>query len=166
MPYIKHELEAFGIKVLAPQFPDQGLARAQFWMPFLEQLGVDENTIIIGHSTGAIAAMRIAETHKLLGSVLVGAYASDLGLETEKQSGYFDNPWRWQPIKDNQQWIVQFASTDDPWIPASESRLVHQNLATEYYESTDQGHFGGDYYKPEFPELLAVLKKKLKIISA
>ena len=161
-PYLKNELEKLGLLVVAPQFPDADLARASYWLPFLIELGVDENTIIVGHSTGAIAAMRIAENNKLLGSIFVGAYASDLGLETEKLSGYFDTPWDWQAIKDNHQWIVQFASTDDPWIPAAESRLVHEKLDTEYYESTDQGHFGGDYYKPDFPELLAVLKKKLE----
>ena len=30
-----------------------------------EELGVDENTIIIGHSSGACAAVRFAETHKV-----------------------------------------------------------------------------------------------------
>ena len=40
---------------------------SSIWLPFMkDELGVDENTIIIGHSSGACAAVRFAETHKVL----------------------------------------------------------------------------------------------------
>ena len=46
-------------------------------MPFMkDELGVDEQTIIIGHSSGACAAVRFAETNKVAGIILVGAYTS------------------------------------------------------------------------------------------
>ena len=42
---------------------------SSIWLPFMkDELGVDENTIIIGHSSGACAAVRFAETHKVLTS--------------------------------------------------------------------------------------------------
>jgi hypothetical protein len=34
-------------------------------------------------------------------------------------------------------------------------------LHTDYYELPDQGHFGGDYFKETFPELLDALKRKI-----
>jgi predicted alpha/beta hydrolase family esterase len=71
----------------------------------------------VGHSSGALAAIRVAEICPILGSVLVGAYHTDLGIEKEKLSGYFDRAWNWKKIKTNQNWIVLFASQDDPWIP-------------------------------------------------
>lgn len=158
-PYLKTELEKLGIKVEAPQFPDADLARASYWIPFLKDvLKTDEQTIIIGHSSGAIAAMKFAEQNRLLGSVLVGTYHTDLGLETEKLSGYFDSPWDWEAIKKNQQWIIQFADTSDPWIPIEEARYVHEKLNTDYHESTHQGHFGGDHYKETFPEAVMAIK--------
>ena len=43
-----------------------------------EKLAVDENTIIIGHSSGACAAIRYAEENKVVGLVLVGAYTSGI----------------------------------------------------------------------------------------
>ena len=162
-PYLKEELERFGVKVEAPQFPDALLARSSYWLPFLEhELKPDANTIIVGHSSGAIAAMRYAETHHILGSALVGTYYTDLGMETEKLSGYFDTPWKWNNIKENQKWIIQFAGLNDPWIPIDEARVVRDKLQTDYYESPDQGHFGGDYYKETFPELLEAIKGKIK----
>ena len=125
LPYCKNELEKLGVLVITPQFPDSYLARSSIWLPFLkDQLKVDENTILIGHSSGALAAMRFAEKNPILGSVLVGAMHTDLGVETETLSGYYNKPWNWQAIKDNQQWIVQFASTDDPWIPIQEPRFI------------------------------------------
>lgn len=160
IPYVKAELEKIGFIVLAPQFPDTPLAREKYWIPFLkDELNADENTILIGHSTGAIAAMRFAEKNKILGSVLVGGYITDLGMETEKLSGYFDRPWNWETIKNNQRFIIQFASIDDPWIPINEPRQLHKNLNTEYYECTDEGHFMTD----TFPELVTALKKQLLV---
>ncbi len=161
-PYLKKELEKLGVSVIASEFPDNDLARESYWLPFLKNdLGSDEHTILVGHSSGAIAAMRLAETNKLLGSVLVGAYHTDLGFSTEKQSGYFNRPWDWKSIIQNQKWIIQFASINDPWIPIEEARFVHEKLNTEYHEFLDQGHFGGDYTKLEFPELLEAFKLKL-----
>ncbi len=163
-PYVKSKLEKKGFTVLAPQFPDAPLCREKYWLPFLKELGADESTILIGHSTGAIAAMRFAESNRILGSVLIGSYVSDLGMETEKLSGYFDRPWKWNAIKNNQTFIIQFASTDDPWIPITEARAVHENLNTEYYEFTDEGHFGGDDEKLEFPELVNAVSNQLKAV--
>lgn len=160
-PYIKEGLSKLGIEVIDRDFPDSDIARAKYWLPFIKELGTDENTILIGHSTGAIASMRFAEENKILGSVLVAGNHTDLGNEREKESGYFDKPWNWEAIKNNQQWILQFNSTDDPWIPIEEAHFVHDKLETDYHEFTDQGHFGGDRDKETFPELLEALKKKL-----
>jgi serine hydrolase len=162
-PYLKRELSKLNIKVDAPQFPDTDLARSCYWLPFLEhELKADENTIIVGHSSGAIAAMRFAETHRILGSALIGAYYTDLGVLNEKLSGYFDTPWNWEAIKHNQKWIIQFAGANDPWIPINEAHVIRDRLQTDYYESPDQGHFGGDYFKETFPELLQAIKRKIE----
>lgn len=160
-PYITVELEKLGVKVINVKFPDQLLARAQYWLPFIKELGADENTILIGHSSGAVAALRYAENNKILGSVLVGVYYTHLDSEDEKNSGYFDKPWNWQSIKNNQKWIIEFASVDDPFIPIEQPRFIHEKLSTEYYEATDQGHYGGRDGKVTFPEMLKPLKDKL-----
>ena len=162
-PYVKKELEKLGLKVIARDFPDPVLARAKYWLPFLKKLGADKNTILIGHSSGAVAAMRFAEENKILGSVLVGACYTDLGDEMEKKSGYYEKPWNWQNIKNNQKWIIQFASKDDPWIPIKEARFIHQRLNTEYYEYEHEGHFGADREYPKFPKLVEVVKAKLGV---
>ncbi len=163
-PYVKNNLEAKGYKVISETMPDNVLARESQWLPFLkDKLEADENTILVGHSSGAVAAMRFAENNKIFGSVLVGACYTDLGDEDEKASGYYSRPWQWDKIKANQNWIIQFASTDDSYIPIEEARYIHERLDSEYHESNHEGHFGEDKGKTEFPELVGVVTQKLNV---
>lgn len=161
-PWLKAELSKLGVTCNTPDMPDAVEAKASIWLPYIQDiLQADDNTILVGHSSGAVAAMRYAETHKLSGSVLVGAYYTDLGYDDEKAAGYFDTPWNWDSIKANQPWIAIFASTDDPYIPIAEPQFMRDKLKAEYHEFTDQGHFGMPKPKLEFPELLTILKPHL-----
>ena len=79
-------------------WPNVGLAQIPF---LLDTLQVDEHTIIIGHSSGAVAAMRLAEKQPVLGIVLVAACHTDLGMKSERVAGYYSRPWLWDKIKEN-----------------------------------------------------------------
>lgn len=161
-PSVKKSLEAHNIQVFAENMPDPELARKDIWLPFIENhLKADESTVAVGHSSGAVAIMRYLENHKLLGAVLVGACHTDLGYESEKVSGYYDDPWQWELISQNAGWIIQFASQDDPYINVSEPRFIHERLNSEYHEYTDQGHFGDDIGKTEFPEMVEAILRKI-----
>ena len=107
---MERDLAALGLEVINQTFPDNVRARAAIWLPFLEELGADEQTVLIGHSSGAQAALRFAETHRVLGSVLVGVCHSDLGDVGERASGFYRDPWRWPEIRRHQQWIGIFLS--------------------------------------------------------
>lgn len=158
IPWLKAELEQRGFEVLNPTMPDNEEAKRSVWLPYLEnECLADHNTIIVGWSSGAVAAMRYAETHTILGSVLIGACHTDTGDPMEKISGYYDEPWNWDAMQKNQQWIGQFASTDDPVIPIEESRFIHEKLNSEYREYTDKKHFGWPEPMPTFPDLLEII---------
>jgi predicted alpha/beta hydrolase family esterase len=160
LPCLERELRALGLVVINQTFPDNVRARAQYWLPFLEKLGAGEDTVLIGHSSGAVAAMRYAETHRLWGSVLVGVCHTDLGDSGEAASGYYRDPWQWPQIRANQQWIAIYHSTDDPHIPAAEARFVAAQLKCSYFEFTDRGHFVDSR---EFPEVVEYLRRKLTL---
>jgi pimeloyl-ACP methyl ester carboxylesterase len=157
-PWLERECAALGLRVINQTFPDNVKARARFWLPHLEQLGADENTILIGHSSGAVAAMRYAETHRLFGSILVGVCHTDLGDSGEAESGYYSAPWQWERIRDNQRWIAIYQSTDDPLIPIAEPRFVAKQLKCSYFELEDRGHFTN---ARDFPEVLQYLRRKV-----
>ena len=65
--------------------------------------------------------------------MLVAAYTSDLGDATERESGYFNRPWRWDAIKANAGFIVQFASADDPFLPWREQQQVADALGADLH---------------------------------
>jgi len=160
LPYLERELTALGLTVINRTFPDNVKARAEYWLPFLEELGADDNTLLIGHSSGAVAAMRYAETHRLLGSVLVGVCHTDLGDSGEAASGYYRLPWQWERIRGNQNWIAIYQSTDDPLIPVAEARFVAARLKCSYFESNDRGHF---LDSQEFPEVVQFIRRQLNL---
>ena len=158
LPYLERELTALGLEVINQTFPDNVKARAQYWLPHIESLGADERTILIGHSSGAVAAMRYAEAHQLLGSILVGVCHTDLGDSFEAASGYYETEWQWQRIRDNQQWIAIYSSTDDPHIPIAEPRFIAAQLRCSYFEFTDRGHF---IDTRRFPDVVNLVRRKL-----
>ncbi|KAL4612840.1 putative hydrolase RBBP9 [Arapaima gigas] len=147
-----------GVTCLLRNMPDPVTARESIWLPFMErELHCDDRTVVIGHSSGAVAAMRYAETHRLYAVVLVGAYTSDLGDDNERESGYFSRPWEWEKIQGNCQHIVQFGSTDDPFLPWNEQQLVADSLQARLHKFTDRGHF----QNTQFPELIGAVRELL-----
>ena len=158
LPWLERELTALGLDVTNETFPDNVRARASIWLPHLETLGADDHTILIGHSSGALAAMRYAETHRLAGSILVGVCHTDLGDRLESASGFYATPWQWQRIREHQKWIAIFSSSDDPHIPIAEPRFVAAQLRCSYFEFTDRGHFVD---QRQFPEIVEVVRRRL-----
>jgi len=158
LPFVERDLGALGLDVVNETFPDNVHARASRWLPHLEALGADEHTVLIGHSSGAVAALRYAETHQVFGSVLVGVCHTDLGDAGERASGYYRDPWRWQDIRRHQQWSAVFHSTDDPLIPVHEARHVAARLGASYFELSGRGHF---VERGPFPELVQFVRRRL-----
>jgi hypothetical protein len=139
--------------------PDPYDAKESIWLPFIKKdLGCDENTILIGHSSGAEATMRLLETEKVVGAVLVSPCVTDLGDEGERASGYYNRPWQWEKIRSNAEFIMQFSSPSDHLVPIAEGREVAKNLQPIFHELPNRGHFLDD----EFPELVDELIKELK----
>jgi predicted alpha/beta hydrolase family esterase len=111
-------------------------------------LKADENTVVVGHSTGALLVMKLLETHRIHGAILVAAAHTDLGDEGERASGYFDTQWDWEAMKPNATFIHQFHSADDHLIPVAEARFVAEQLkgGNHVYEELDgYSHFFGPF---------------------
>jgi uncharacterized protein len=151
-PWLKRELESRKYRTFFETFPDSVIARAKYWLPFLSNhIQAGENDVIVGWSSGAVAALRYAETNKLRGSILIAPSVSDLGDDLEKQSGYFEKPWNWSDIKENHQNIALVYSDNDPFIPQEQFELVKRELSPAVIEISGAKHF---IERTEFPEVL------------
>ena len=116
--WFKQELEKNGYQTFFETFPDSIIGRSEYWLAFLkDHVKAGEKDVLVGWSTGAVAALRYAEMNKILGSVLISPSYTDLGDGMEKQSGYFTTPWNWQNIKQNQKQTALLYGDDDPYIP-------------------------------------------------
>ena len=181
--WARDALRASGLfeEVVLENMPDPMVARESIWLPFIrsklirsddknvgergggggkggEEVDLIKNSVVVGHSSGAVAALRLAETHRLRGVVLVSACHTDLGDANERASGYYSRPWEWEKIRQNCGFIVQFHSDDDPFIPLREARHVAANTKSEYHELKGRSHF----FSPPFPELVTCLKNHLR----
>ena len=158
--------------VVMKNMPDPFEAKRDIWIPFIKDELIApydaSNTIVVGHSSGAVAAMRLLEDTKLLGCVLVSACHTDLGEPNEKISGYYPgfrngkedaNPWLFDKIKDNSQWILQYHSADDPFIPRQEADFVAEAIGSEYTCYEDKSHFFSD---SDVVSIIEDLKKKVQ----
>lgn len=129
------------IPCLCENFPDPHRARREKWVPHIRSLAertkVDAaDVILVGHSSGAQAALRYAETYAARGIVLVSATYGDLGDAGERASGYYPqgkgvdetNPYRFDEMKKNCKRWVQFHSDDDPFIPLYEAERIRDGL--------------------------------------
>jgi predicted alpha/beta hydrolase family esterase len=119
-----------------------------------------DNIILVGHSSGAQAALRYCEEYPCKAVVLVAATYSDLGDAGERASGYYPqgdtNPYKFEDMKTNCPVWYQFHSDDDPFIPLQEAGQIRDGLGLTdtYLMLPGRSHF----FEP-FPELLEVLEK-------
>ena len=58
-PWVKKKLDEASVECVMRNMPDPFVARESIWLPFMEKdLVCDSTTVIVGHSSGAEAAMR------------------------------------------------------------------------------------------------------------
>ena len=157
--WLEQQLVADGAfeEVVLRNMPDPVVARESVWVPFLrDELACDARTIVVGHSSGAEAAMRLAETTALGGIVLVAACHTDLGSPSEAAAvrrararaglvysphshapsrarpppqGYYSRPWsgrRFGPTPGSSRSSTRRRS----FIPLAEARHVAENLGS------------------------------------
>ncbi len=161
--WLKQKLDSRGYATHFETMPDPELARRDIWLPYLaNDVKVGPTDVIIGWSSGAVAAMRYAETHKILGSILISPCYTDLGDSSEKQSGYYDDPWKWNAIKTNQKKIALVFGDNDPFIPQSEFAYIAVHIGPDKLKIPGAGHFMD---RQDLPEVLRYIESTYPVAA-
>lgn len=151
-----------GLEVVMKDFPDPNRCRESIWIPFIKnEIGLDEQTILVGHSSGAACAMRLLENHdvKLRGAILVAAAHTDLGDEGERLSEYFNRPWNWDKMKLGADFIHCFHGNDDHLIPVKEARYIAEKMRGKNFQYTEMS--GVSHFFHPWEEILAVVDEMI-----
>lgn len=157
--WLQCQLIAHGVDTLFETMPDSVDARARYWMPYLAGLQLGRTDVLLGWSTGAVAAMRYAELHQVGGLVLVAPHYTDLGSQLEAASGWFTAPWDWPAIRANTGHRAVFRSDCDPAVPAAETYHIICQLRAAEYQVPGVGHFTKEETLPLLLDyLLGVLR--------
>lgn len=141
--------------VVTPDMPQPMLGYVAQWLPALQALDPDEQTILVGHSLGGTLLLRYLEQAKrsVAGFYTVAAPIDDLDRDKLHATGFFDTDFDWDTIRRRANKRVVIASKDDDTVPFWQAEQIAAKSAGELMSFDDKGHFKQDI----FPELVARL---------
>ena len=159
-PWLKEQLEQKGYKVWCPDLPlaeKPNIARYKQYL--FENWKLDKYSIIIGHSSGAVAALGLLQFLpvglQIKKEILVSAFKDDLGIADLKE--LFVRPFNFEKIKNHCKRFVLICSDNDPYIPLTHGQLLRDQLNGELVVLDGQKHFSietmGEAYL-KFPQIL------------
>lgn len=176
MGWTKRELEKLGYKVSNPFLRYGFKSDYEGWKKALKDVEINENTILVGWSSGGAYWVRwLGETKQKVKKLILIApskvvgnseevlkplwkmHDNGEGPEFKKEWDSFHNFECDVTIKDRVEDITIFISDDSPWLVEA-ARIYAKELDAKLVEIKDQGHFAKNRRpSPEFPELLEVI---------
>ncbi len=166
-PWLQKELEQRNYKVWTPDLPQADKPNIQRYNQFLfsnNDFYFDEVTILIGHSSGAVAILGLLEALPMGKRVdvcyLVGSFRNDLKWDALKE--LFLQPFDFANIKTKARKFIFIHSDNDPYCPLDHAQYLSEELDGELLVKEGQQHFSigtaGEKYA-QFPFLLETIEK-------
>lgn len=164
--WLKRRLEQDGYVVWLPQLPHCDAPNPATYNAFLFanlDFVFDNETILIGHSSGAVEILsllqHLPEDTKVKAAYLVSAFKDDLSWDSLK--GLFVEPFDFAKIKSKVEKFIFIHSDNDPYVPLEHAKYLSECLDGELIIMPGQGHFNterSESYK-EFPELIEIIRR-------
>lgn len=136
-PWMKTTLEARGYFVVVPPFPTPAGQSYESWKAVLRNYldTFTPDTIIIGHGTGGLFALRFIQDlpGSIAGLFLVASYAEKIGhIGYDRiNETFFAQPISWEKITGKVPIIAVFAGEKDPFVPEQISKNLADQLKQE-----------------------------------
>lgn len=164
--WLKSELEQKGFAVWLPQLPNAEQPSLRKWQRFIKEqcpFPINEETLIVGHSSGAILALVLAENNmEKIGSIVDVSVFHDNSLNWQPNSQLFDVQFDWTAIQQGVKELLFIHSDNDPYVPLNQAQFVATNTGAEIVVIPGEGHFNlerSEEYK-QFPKLLEILEER------
>lgn len=164
--WLEHELSAKGMHVWLPALPHADEPSLSWWARFVHEnraFEIDDQTVIIGHSSGAALALLVAQqnTQPLGGVVAVSAF-HDNSLQWEPNAKLFDVVFDWQSVQAHAGTLLLVHSDNDPYVPLEQAQYIANQTGGELVVIPGEGHFNleqSERYR-EFPRLLELMGQR------
>jgi predicted alpha/beta hydrolase family esterase len=159
-PWLAAELHKLHISTIIPALPTpENQSLEQWQQAFALQSGpVSADTILIGHSIGAIFALRLLETLSLpvCATVLVSPPKQEIGIPEYDQlnSTFLERSFNFTKIKVNAGKIIFFMGDNDPYVPKEQMLDLAKDLEVNPTIVKNGGHLNLDSGYSSFPLLL------------
>jgi uncharacterized protein len=164
--WLKYELETKGFTVWLPELPHAEKPSLHEWAAFIHKecpSPINEDTLLVGHSSGSILALILAqENPRPVGNVVCISVFHDNSLHWEPNNQLFDVTFEWAAIQANAKKLLFIHSDNDPYVPLDQARFVADSCKAELMLIPGQGHFNLEQspeYK-QFPKLVEILQQK------
>ncbi len=151
-PWIEKKLVEKGFDVVRPLMPDPWAPEYQAWKKEFEKIGIDRDSIVIGHSCGGSFLLRYFSENKIIIQklILVSPAKGKRDVSAIDLFYTFDVD---QNIKNRVGEIVIFTSDND--YLRDEVFSIHKHIGGKLIDIHNYGHFVEDeMHTTEFPELL------------
>ena len=166
-PSIAQKLEEEGVEVCRPEFPTPEGQNIENWLKVLDEQDteIDENTVLIGHSLGAVFILNILNRRDLdpEAAFLVSAWTGLLGKEDfdDWNSTFQDADFDFKKIRERCGKFYQWHSESDPYVPLEKAAELAEKINSDFKLRADAGHFNTESGYTDFPELWQKLEKFL-----
>ena len=165
--WFKKELEKVGYHVWVPDLPNADIPDIQRYSEFIfgnKDFTLNKETILIGHSSGAVAILgllqQLPDSISVNVAYLVGSFCKDLKIDGIHHEELFLIPFEFEKIKSKAKKFIFIHSDDDPYCPLDQAKFLAKETAGELIIMPGQKHFStstaGEKYR-EFPKLLELI---------
>ncbi|MBT7128583.1 DEAD/DEAH box helicase family protein [archaeon] len=146
------ELKKENVRIDIPLMPKNYCPKYEDWKKEFEKIEVNEDSILIGHSNGAVFLTRwLGETKRKIKKLIFVAPSRFPFKDSPSCFHKFKDFEIDESIKDRIEEMIIFVSNDKDHIVKS-AKLFYEKLGGRYIELEDRKHFGCG--NKEFPELV------------
>ena len=161
--WLKAQLEQSGYNVWLPQLPNSATPNAETYNEFLlsnPDFIFDEETIIIGHSSGAVEILNLLQhlpnDARIKAAYLISAFKDNLGWES--LGGLFKESFDFEKIRAKADKFVFLHSDNDPYVNLENGKQLSDKLGVKLNFIPQAGHLNAESGYTTFDKLLEEIK--------